>query len=94
MENDGFQKSLVDKKTVGEELLYIMQAGKITETACNNLHPDIQRGSGTKINYWTYSVCLHVDQYINTMNLRVDQLTAQCMRQPLPPQLRRASDGT
>jgi hypothetical protein len=38
MENAGF---LVDKTAVGG-VRYVMQAVKITETACNNLHPDIQ----------------------------------------------------
>jgi hypothetical protein len=41
MENDGFLKFLVCKTAVGG-LLYVMQSGTITETACSNLHPDIQ----------------------------------------------------
>jgi hypothetical protein len=43
MENDRFLKSLVDKTAVGKGVLYVLQAEKITETACNYLHPDIQR---------------------------------------------------
>jgi hypothetical protein len=83
MENDGFLKYLVDKTAVGEVVLYVMQAGKIIETAHNNLHPDIQRESGTRINYWTCSVCLHVDQYISTMNLGVDQPTGSLPSVPV-----------
>jgi hypothetical protein len=83
MQNDGCLKPLVEKRAVGEVVLYVMHAGKIIETECNNLHPDIQRGSGTKKNYWTRSVCLLVDQYISTMNVGVDQPTGSLPSVPV-----------